>query len=90
MSFQLELGQLTSREVPHSVILSGAVGIDVPSLRNFLEILSGLGPEYGSNDVIDFPLPHECFFIGDSAGTNTASELMSPNLSPTNRTIDCC
>jgi hypothetical protein len=76
--------------VPHSVILSAAVAIDVPSLHNFLEILLGLGSEYGSDDADDFSLSRECFFIGDDAGTNTAPKLMSPNLSPTNRTINCC
>ena len=45
-SFQLELEHLVSHEAPRSVILSSAVGTDVPSLRTFLEILIGIYNNY--------------------------------------------
>ena len=77
--------QLVSREAPRIIILSGAAGTDVPSLRNFLEILSGFGPEYDSNDAYDFSPPRECFIIDDGAGTDTAPELMPLDLNPTSR-----
>ena len=63
MSFQLELEHLVSREAPHGTILFGATGADVPSLRTFLEILSGNGLEYGSNDIDCYAPPRLCYHI---------------------------
>lgn len=42
--FQLELERLMRWEAPHGIVLLGKAGVNVPSLRNFLEILSKLGP----------------------------------------------
>lgn len=42
--FQLELERLMRWEAPHGIILSGKAVVNVRSLRNFLEVLSGLGP----------------------------------------------
>ena len=46
-----------------SIILSGAVGIDVPSLHAFLEVLSGNGTEYDSDGINDDTLLHMCYHI---------------------------
>lgn len=81
--FQLKLEHLVSREALHDVILSGASGTDVPSLRNFLEILSGLRPEYDSNDTGYFRPSRECFFIADGACIDTSPNLTPLDLSPT-------
>lgn len=61
-----------SQEAQHGVVLSGAVWVDDLSLRNFLEILLGLRPEYDSNDASSCSPPHEYFYIGDGHATNTA------------------
>ena len=53
-SFQLELEHLISREAPRSIILSDVAGTDVPSLRAFLEVLSGNGPQ----DQLERPTTH--------------------------------
>jgi hypothetical protein len=45
------LEHLVSREARQSAILSGVAGADVPLLCTFLEILSGNGLEYDSDDV---------------------------------------
>jgi hypothetical protein len=65
----------------------GAVGANVPSLCNFLEILLGLGPEYGFDDAGEFSPSHKCFFIDDRTNANTAPELTHPDLSPTSHVI---
>jgi hypothetical protein len=62
-SFQLELEHLISHEAPQRTILFGAMGIDVPSLRTFLEILSGNGSEYDSNDIDYNDPPRMCYHI---------------------------
>jgi hypothetical protein len=63
MSFQLELEHLINHNAPWSTILSGAVGTDVPSLRAFLEILSGNGPEYDSDGIDYNNPPCMCYHI---------------------------
>ena len=65
MSFQLELEHLDSREALQSIILSDAAGTDVPSLRAFLEVLSGNGPEYDSDDI-DYNAPPRMCYHNDS------------------------
>ena len=62
-SFQLELEHLISREAPRSIILSGTAGTDVPSLRAFLEVLSGNGPEYDFDDIDYDAPPHMCYHV---------------------------
>lgn len=46
---------LISREAPHGVILLGVARADVLSPHNFLEILSGLGLDYGSEEPTATP-----------------------------------
>jgi len=82
-TFQLKLEHLVGREAPRGVILSGAVGTDVPSLRNFLEVLSRYGLEYDSDNVDYFSPSRECFFINDRAAAVDAPDLTPPDLSPT-------
>ena len=72
-----------SREASHNVILSGMVGVDVPSLQNFLEILLGLGPEFDSNDAGGCSPPCECFYISSRHTVNTTPYLMPPKMSLT-------
>jgi hypothetical protein len=56
------------------------VGVDVPSLRNFLEILSGLRLKYDSDDADGFS--PSCFIV-DKPAANTAPELTPTNMNPT-------
>ena len=51
------------------------VGIDVPSLRAFLEILSGNGPEYDSDDIDYNALPRMCYHIDGEDPTKEAPRL---------------
>jgi hypothetical protein len=71
----MELEHLISHEVPRSAILSGAAGTDIPSLRTFLEILLGNGPEYDSDDVDCYALPRLCYHIDDEVLAEEAPEL---------------
>ena len=75
--FQLELEALISREAPQSIILSSTAGIDVPSLRIFLEVLSCNGPEYDSDDANYDASPLMCYHVH---GDNLAKE--APGLTP--------
>ena len=81
-SFQLELEHLISREVPQSIILSGVVGTDVPSLCAFLRILLGNGLEYDSDDIDYSTPPRMCYHIDSEAQPKEAPELMPPDQSP--------
>jgi hypothetical protein len=63
MSFQMDLDHLISREAPWSTILSGAAGTNVPSLCTFIEILSGNGPEYDSDDIDCYAPSRMCYHI---------------------------
>ena len=62
-SFQMELEHLVVREAPQSPILSGAAGTDIPSLRTILEILSGNGLEYDSDNIDYYTTPSMCYHI---------------------------
>jgi hypothetical protein len=57
------------------IILSGAEGVDVPSLCNFLEIHSRLSPEYDSNETDNYSLACECFYIDEDPATGDAPKL---------------
>jgi hypothetical protein len=46
-----------------SLITKTKLGLSVPSLCTFLEILSGNGPEYDSDDINHYALPHMCYHI---------------------------
>ena len=81
-SFQLELEHLISSEASRSAILSSAAGADVPSLRTFLEILSGNGPEYDSDDIDYNALPCMCYHIDGEVLAEEASELTPSDRSP--------
>jgi hypothetical protein len=59
----LKLEHLISHEATRSAILSGVAGTDVPSLRTFLEILSGNGLEYNSDDIDYDAPPRKCYYI---------------------------
>jgi hypothetical protein len=84
-AFQLELEHLISRDAPQSTIFSGAAGTDVPSLRAFLEILSGNGPEYDS-DGIDYNDPLSmCYHIDGEVQPEEAPGLTPSDQSPRNR-----
>jgi hypothetical protein len=81
----MELEHLISHEVPRSAILSGAAGTDIPSLRTFLEILLGNGPEYDSDDVDCYALPRLCYHIDDEVLAEEAPELTPLDQSPRSR-----
>jgi hypothetical protein len=69
----VELEHFISREVPRSAILSRAARTDIPSLRTFLEILSGNSPKY------DFDYnapPRMCYHINSEDLAEEAPELM--------------
>ena len=52
-------------------------GTDIRSLRVFLEVLSGNGPEYDSNDIDYDTLPRMCYHVD---GDDLAEEV--PGLTP--------
>jgi hypothetical protein len=81
-SFQLELEHLISREASRSAILSGTVGTDVPLLCTFLEILSGNGLEYDSDDIDYNAPPRMCYHIDGEDLAEEAPELTPPDQSP--------
>jgi hypothetical protein len=62
-SLQMELEHQISREAPQSAILSGTARTDVPLLHTILVILLGNGPEYDSNNIDCYALPHMCYHI---------------------------
>ena len=66
---------LISHEAPHSAILSSMVGIDIPLLRTFLDILSGDGSEYDSNDIDYNTPPRMCYHINGEDAAEEAPEL---------------
>ena len=59
----MELKHLISHEALRSTILSGAAGTDIPSLRTILEILSGNGLEYDSDNIDYYAPPRMCYHI---------------------------
>ena len=61
--------------MPQSAILSGAAGADVPSLCTFLEILSGNGPEYDSDDIDCYAPPCMCYHIDSEVSIGKVPEL---------------
>ena len=65
--------------MPWSIILSGAAGTDVPSLRAFLEVLSGNGSEYDSDDIDYDTPPHMCYHVDGDDLAEEATGLMPPN-----------
>jgi len=81
----LKLELLFSREAPWSAMLFGAARTDVPSLCTFLEILSGNGPEYDSDDIEYNTPPCMCYHIDGKDHAKEAPGLMSPNQSPRSR-----
>ena len=85
-SFRLELEHLVSRETPQSTILFGAARTDVLSLCTFLEILSGNGLEYDSDDIDCYAPPRMCYYINGEVPTDEAPKLMPPDLSPRSHT----
>jgi len=72
---------LVSHEAPRSAILSDTARADVPSLCTFLEVLSGNGLEYDSNDIDCYTLPHMCYHINSEVLTEEAPELTPPDQS---------
>jgi hypothetical protein len=78
-SFQLELENLISHDTPRSAILSGTVGADVPSLRTILEILSGNGSVYVSNDIDYYTPPCMCYYIDGEVLPGEVLGLTSPD-----------
>ena len=81
----MELEQLSSREAPRSNILSSMVGIDIPLLRTFLDILSGDGSEYDSNDIDYNAPPRMCYHIDGEVPANEVPELTPPDQGPHSR-----
>jgi hypothetical protein len=75
-SLQLELEHLISYDAPRSAILSDATGTDVPSLCTFLEILSGNGLKYDSDDINRYTPPRMCYHIDDEVLPKEASKPM--------------
>jgi hypothetical protein len=56
-------------------LLSGAEGVNVPSLCNFLEILLRLGLEYDSIETDNYSPACECFYIDQDLAAGDAPEL---------------
>ena len=56
--------------------LFGMVGIDVPSLCTYLEILLGNGPEYDSDDIDYNNSPLMCYHIDDEVQPDEEPRLM--------------
>jgi hypothetical protein len=81
----MELEHLISHEVPRSAILFGVEGIDVPSLRTFLEILSGNSPEHDSDNIDCYASPRMCYHID---GEVLAEE--APGLTPLDQSPCSC
>ena len=80
----MELEHHISHEAPRSAILSSAAGTNVLSLHTFLEILSGNGPEYDSDDIDYYSPSLMCFHIDGDNPIVDAPELTPPNQSPRN------
>jgi hypothetical protein len=78
----MEMEHHVSHEALRSTILSGAAGIDIPSLRAFLEILSENDSEYDSDDIDYHAPPHMCYHINNEVLPKEASELMPLDQSP--------
>jgi hypothetical protein len=76
------LDHLISREAPRSTILSGAAGTDVLLLRPFLEILSGNGSEYDSDDIDYHGPPRMCYHIDAEVLLEEMPRLTPPDQSP--------
>ena len=57
----------------------------VPLLHMFLEILSGNGPEYDSDNIIYNTPPHICYHIDGEVLLEEAPRLMPSDLSPCSR-----
>ena len=66
-----------SHEAPRSAIVSSAAGTDISSLRTFLEILLGNGPEC-------YALPRMCYHIDGKVPADEVPELTPPDQSPRN------
>jgi hypothetical protein len=62
--------------MPWSAIFSGTGGADIPSLRTFLEILSGNGPEYDSDDIDYYAPPCMCYYIDGIPSLHTFLEIL--------------
>ena len=58
------------------------MGTDVPSLRTFLEILSGNGPEYNSDNIDYNTPPCMCYHIDGDILSKEALGLMPSDQSP--------
>jgi hypothetical protein len=86
-SFQLELEHLISRDAPRSAILSGAARTDVPSPCTFLEILSGNGLEYDSNNIDCYAPPRMCYCIDVEVLPEEALGFTPSDQSPRSRVI---
>ena len=82
VSFEPELEHLINDEAPLSAILSDTVGIDIPSLCSFLEILSGNGLEYDSDDIDYDAPPHMCYNVDGEVLPKEAPGLMPQDQSP--------
>jgi hypothetical protein len=74
-SIQLELEHHISYEVPWSTILSVIMGTNIPSLRAFLEILSGNNLEYDSDDIDYNDPPRMSYHINGKVQPEEAPEL---------------
>ena len=48
------------------------MGADIPSLCTFLEIISGNGLEYDSDDINYYAPPRMCYYINDEVPTDEA------------------
>jgi hypothetical protein len=79
--FYLILEHLVSREAPRGVILSGTAGTDVSSLCTFLKILSGVGPEYDSDEANGYSPGRKCFHIYGDQVINNNVKVTPPDLS---------
>ena len=82
----MELEHLISHEASWSAILSGVAGTDVPLLRTFLEIFSGNGLVYDSDDINYNAPPCTCYHISENP-IEEAPELTPPDQSPRSRAI---
>jgi hypothetical protein len=73
--------------VLRNTILSGTAGADIPSLHSFLEVLSGNGSEYNSDDIDYYALTCMCYHIDGEVPPEEAPKLTPLDQSPRSHVI---
>jgi hypothetical protein len=81
----MELEHLISHKASQSTILSNAARTDIPSLRTFLEILSGDDSKYDFDDIHYNVPPRMCYHIDSEVLPKETPRLMPLDQSPHSR-----